>query len=115
MPEPNGSITVTIKNGVALIDDTVLSIEDALKQLDPDAILVGDADLLGLKAAEVTMPQHFIDLKAFWKPVESLHTLVPALSERNGPLRFMIRPDGYKGSGQSHDPGEPAFQQSMDL
>lgn len=65
------------QNGMALMDDTTLSIEDALKQVDPSAILVGDADLLGLNAVQVSMPQHFIDLKHFWKPVESIHTLVP--------------------------------------
>lgn len=65
------------KNGFAVSEDVALPIEDVIKQLDPSTILVGDADLLGLNAIEVNMPQHFIDLKAFWKPVESLHTLVP--------------------------------------
>lgn len=65
------------KMGLSVYADVILTIEDAKKAIEPDAIIVGDATLLDRSATTVFCPQHFVDLKTQWKPVKNFHTLVP--------------------------------------
>ena len=65
------------QKGLPVHEDTTLPIEEALQLIKPETVVVGDAGLLHHTATEVYCPQHFIDLKSQWKPVENIHTLVP--------------------------------------
>ncbi len=74
------------KNGIPVHEDTVVPIDEAKDNLDPEAIFVGDALLLGQKAIEVDLVQHFVELKSQWIKVDNVHTLVP---------RYLKEMDGY--------------------
>ncbi|KAF0226413.1 MAG: Inactive metal-dependent protease putative molecular chaperone [Erysipelotrichaceae bacterium] len=65
------------KNGEPVHQDITLSIEEAKKNLDPEAVFVGDAHLLGMKKTEVDCSKHFIQLRSRWIKVDNVHTLVP--------------------------------------
>jgi tRNA threonylcarbamoyladenosine biosynthesis protein TsaB len=65
------------KNGNLVDEDLAISIDEAKKNLDPEAIFVGDAHFLNQKATEVDCAQHFIQLRSQWFKVENMHTLVP--------------------------------------
>ena len=65
------------KKGLAEFTDTIVTNEEAKKMIECDAMIVGDAMLVDQTATVVFCPQHFVDLKAYWKPVKNFHTLVP--------------------------------------
>ena len=65
------------RKGIAVHEDTTLTIEDALTKIPTDAVVVGDASLLHHPERPSDCLKHFIDLKDQWKPVDNVHTLSP--------------------------------------
>ncbi len=63
--------------GKPVFEDKILTIEEAKTVILDTDMVVGDATLIDQGATTVYCPQHFLDLKAFWKPVENVHTLAP--------------------------------------
>jgi len=63
--------------GLPVHEDATYPIEEAIHIINPESVVVGDATLLHHSATEVYTPQHFIDLRSQWKPVDNVHTLVP--------------------------------------
>lgn len=65
------------QNGLPVHEDTTTLIEEAIKLIPPNSVVVGDAGLLHQTATEVSYPDHFLTLRSQWKAVENVHTLVP--------------------------------------
>jgi tRNA threonylcarbamoyladenosine biosynthesis protein TsaB len=65
------------ENGVAQVEDCVLPLTEIEALLSEDALITGDGGLIGRQAPAIDLPQHFLDLKAFWKQVGNIHTLHP--------------------------------------
>jgi len=63
--------------GKPVFEDKIITIEEAQTLINEKAFVVGDASLIQRIAKEIYCPQHFVDLKPFWKPVENVHTLAP--------------------------------------
>lgn len=64
-------------NGKAVKEDAAITIEDAIHLIPKEAVVAGDANLVHHTATEGNLPQHFLDLKEHWIPVDNVHKLVP--------------------------------------
>lgn len=58
------------------IVDSLEVIEEIISK-NPDAMIIGDGDLIGLNEFYLDLPQAFLNLKSKWQRVENIHTLVP--------------------------------------
>ena len=65
------------RNGLAVSEESAITIEEALTLIPNEAIVVGDATLVHHPEHPSDCLKSFIDLKAQWKPVDNVHTLVP--------------------------------------
>lgn len=66
-------------NGKAILEDTIMSIEDIKEYLNGKSIkVVGATDLLDLPTTTYNLLENVIALKPHWEHVENVHTLVPA-------------------------------------
>ena len=65
------------QNGLSVHEDATYPIEEAIHIIKEESVVVGDASYLHHPATDVFTPQHFIDLRSQWKPVDNVHTLVP--------------------------------------
>ena len=65
------------QNGVSIMEDCVLPLTEIEALLVADMTIAGDGSLIDKASAITDLPQHFLDLKTFWKRVENIHTLQP--------------------------------------
>jgi tRNA threonylcarbamoyl adenosine modification protein YeaZ len=63
--------------GSPLFDDCVIPLTEIDALLDEGTAIVGDAGLISKPMHSSDLPRNFLDLKAFWKRVENIHTLQP--------------------------------------
>ena len=63
--------------GVSLVEDSVLPLEEAKLHIHENDALYGNLNLIGLADDWPQYATHFIDLKSFWIKVDSIHTLAP--------------------------------------
>jgi len=63
--------------GSPLAEDCVIPLTEIEALLDADTMICGDGGLIGKPTLAVDLPQHFLDLKSFWKRVENVNTLQP--------------------------------------
>ena len=63
--------------GVALVEDSILPLNEAKLRIHENDTLYGNLNLIGLADDWPTYATHFIDLRSFWIKVDSIHTLAP--------------------------------------
>lgn len=72
------------EEGRSVIEDCILPLEEARVLISPKDLLIGEGHLLGNADHWPDYRQHFMQLKDYWEPVESIHLLVPRyLKEHN--------------------------------
>ena len=65
------------KDGIALTDDQVSSIEDFMKIRNENILIIGDGSVLGQRDYYPSMESHFLDLESQWELVADPHFLTP--------------------------------------
>jgi tRNA threonylcarbamoyladenosine biosynthesis protein TsaB len=65
------------QNGISVLEDCVLPISEIEPLIVADLTVMGDGDLIDRTVEVANLPQHFLDLKSFWKRVENIHILQP--------------------------------------
>lgn len=65
------------QNGVSVLEDCVLPLNEIESLILSDMIVAGDGNLIDKESIVTDLPQHFLDVRPFWKRVENIHTLQP--------------------------------------